>query len=74
MLVRGSRASVSGIGGTSGPLVTHPAAGATDSIVGMGGIQTCPPAEPGAFARRGFSLCLAVLLDPGGEGATTIAA
>jgi hypothetical protein len=40
MFVRGSRSSVSGIGGTSGPLVTHPAGGATAAIDGSGGIQT----------------------------------
>ena len=33
MFVRGSRSRVSGIGGTSGPLVTQPGGGATDSMV-----------------------------------------
>src|SRR5688572_11760924 len=56
MFVRGRRSSVSGIGGTSGPLVTQPAGGATDSIVGRGGIQTSPSLTPaGALGSSGAS-------------------
>src|SRR5688572_9118455 len=56
MFERGSRNSVSGMGGTSGPLVTHPGGGATDSIVGSGGIQTSPSlTAAGGFGSSGGS-------------------
>jgi hypothetical protein len=65
MFVRGRRSSVSGIGGTSGPLVTHPFGGATASIDGRGGIQTSPSLTPaGAFGSSGGSVLGGVPAQP----------
>ena len=67
MFVRGSRSSVSGIGGTSGPLVTQPGGGATDSIDGSGGIQTSPSLTvAGGFGSSGGSALGAVPAQPCG--------
>jgi hypothetical protein len=44
------------MGGTSGPLVTQPGGGATDSIAGIGGTQTWPSlTAPGALGTTGTS-------------------
>jgi hypothetical protein len=56
MFVRGSRSRVTGGGGTSGPLVTQPAGGATDSIDGIGGTHTSPSfTAAGAFGSTAIS-------------------
>ena len=67
MFVRGSRSSVSGIGGVSGPAVTQPAGGATDSIEGSGGIHVSPSFTPGgAFGMSGGSALGTVPVQPFG--------